>query len=209
MTLQVIGTGFGRTGTDSMREALDILGFAPCHHMRSLIEDGAHRQLWIDAMEGGTLDWDKLLGGFGACVDWPSAAFWPELIEAFPEARVLLTWRSAESWWKSYERTILKAVTARLADPGPPGSSIAVPLTQAVFGMAPPDRETAIAAYEANVAKVQREVPAERLLVYRIGDGWDPLCAHLGVPVPEVPFPHANSAAEFNAKGGLGSRKER
>ncbi|MGR3541765.1 MAG: sulfotransferase family protein, partial [Hasllibacter sp.] len=110
--VDIIGTGFGRTGTDSMREALNILGVGPCHHMRELIADPEHRQLWRDkkvAQDAGRdgPPWDVLLGSYGACVDWPSAAYWPELIAQYPDAKVLLTWRTAESWWASFERTIL------------------------------------------------------------------------------------------------------
>ena len=195
MDLRVIGTGFGRTGTDSMRTALEILGFAPCHHMRALMADPAHKQDWRDMIAGGPQDWEKLLGPYRACVDWPSAHYWPELVRAFPEARVLLTWRSAESWWASYERTILPLLLADTeTEESAPGSQL---LSLRVFDGRPADRAHCIAAYEANVARVRAEVPPERLLVHALGDGWEPLCAHLGVPVPEVPYPHANTASEF------------
>jgi hypothetical protein len=92
MTLEVIGTGFGRTGTDSMREALTILGFGPCHHQREVIEHPETRAHWRAIACGATPDWDLLLGGYRSCVDWPSAHYWPQLIEAFPEAKVLPTW---------------------------------------------------------------------------------------------------------------------
>jgi hypothetical protein len=109
MTLGVIGAGFGRTGTDSMREALEILGFAPCHHMRELIKDPEQKRLWRAIAAGAPPDWELVLGKYRACLDWPSAYYWPQLVEAFPEAKVLLTWRSAESWWASYEKTICRS----------------------------------------------------------------------------------------------------
>lgn len=195
MTLRVIGTGFGRTGTDSMRIALEILGFGPCHHMRELIGNATHKQLWRDIAAGGPADWDLLLGQYSACVDWPSAYYWPQLIEAFPDARVLLTWRTAESWWTSYENTILQVIRADTeTEQSSPGSQL---LTERVFGGRAGDRDHCIAVYEANVAAVKATVPADRLLIHKLGDGWDPLCAHLGVPVPPEPYPNSNTTADF------------
>ena len=196
MWLKVIGTGFGRTGTDSMREALTILGFGPCHHMFEV--DTPERVLgWRRAVLGSEPDWDVLLGGYGSCVDWPSAFFWPELVDAFPDAKVLLTWRTAESWWASYEKTILP----HIIDTDPSDESrVGFVLADKVFNGRIDDRETCIAAYEANVARVKAEVPAERLLVFGLGDGWDPLCAFLGVPVPDVPYPRRNASDEFQSK---------
>ena len=192
--LRVIGTGFGRTGTDSMREALEILGFGPCHHMRELVKNPEHKQHWRDMVAGGPADWDLLLGQYGSCVDWPSAHYWPQLVEAFPDARVLLTWRTAESWWESYEKTILRVVEADTeTEESAPGSQ----LMRRIFSGRPGDRDLCIAVYEANVAAVKAQVPADRLLVHELGDGWEPLCAHLGVPVPDQPYPHANTTGDF------------
>jgi hypothetical protein len=195
MTLKVIGTGFGRTGTDSMREALTILGFGPCHHMFEVVASDEQKRLWRALAAGEAPDWQKLLAGFNSCVDWPSAHYWPQLIDAYPEARVILTYRSAESWWDSYRKTILNFIK-----PGSDPETLGVALiaTQ-VFGGNPEDRDVAIAAYEANVKAVKATVPPERLLVYNLGDGWGPLCAHLGVPVPDRPYPSRNSAADFVA----------
>jgi len=192
MALKVIGTGFGRTGTDSMRNALDLLGFGPTHHMFAVNADPEQKRMWRDAVHRGYRDWERLFAGFGACVDWPSALFWQELIEVYPEAKVILTWRTPESWWASVQKTIIR----HLMHPEDP-DNIGVAISREVFGGRPDDRETAIRAYEANVAAVKAEVPAERLLVYGLGDGWEPLCAHLGVPVPEVPYPHSNTSAQF------------
>lgn len=195
MTLRVIGTGFGRTGTDSMREALEILGFGPCHHMFELIGKPEQARLWGDVVEGAEPDWDILLGGYGACVDWPSAYYWPQLVEAFPEAKVILTWRSAESWWASFEKTILPRILAHVDSGEDPKSRQLI--GPKVFHDRPGDRRHCLKVYEANVAAVKAKVPAERLLVFGLGDGWEPLCAHLGVPVPDVPFPNRNNKAEF------------
>jgi hypothetical protein len=195
MTLDVIGTGFGRTGTDSMREALDIIGFGPCHHQREVIANPETRQPWRDIACGATPDWDLLLGGYRSCVDWPSAHYWPQLIEAFPDAKVLLTWRSADSWWESYSKTILRVVLADTeTEESAPGSQL---VSLRVFGGRPADREHCIAVYEANVAAVKARVAPERLLIHHLGDGWEPLCDFLGVTVPETPYPRRNTTKDF------------
>ena len=194
-SLKVIGAGFGRTGTDSMRTALEMLGFGPCHHMRALIDDPAHADDWIAAIKSGQMDWDKLLGGFNASIDWPSAYYWPELMERFPDAKILLTVRSAESWWASFEKTILKSIRELQAEgKETAGALLTEPL---IFRGGPLEKDRCIAIYEENIARVQAEVPADRLLTYNLGDGWDPLCAFLGVDVPDEPFPRSNSTDEF------------
>ncbi|MEM1313936.1 MAG: sulfotransferase family protein [Pseudomonadota bacterium] len=196
MALQVIGCGFGRTGTDSMRKALNRLGVGPTHHMYELDADGPLRARWLELARGAQADWEALFPGYRACVDWPSAAYWPELIEAFPEARVLLTWRSAESWWASFEKTILRFIKSG-EDPGGLTQTL---ITEQVFGGRPDDRAHAIAVYERNVAAVRETVDPERLLVHGLGDGWGPLCRWLGVEEPDAPYPSGNSAAGFIEK---------
>jgi hypothetical protein len=193
MALRVIGTGFGRTGTDSMREALTILGLGPCHHMLEVMANEDQKQLWRALAKGGTPDWEALFAGFVSCVDWPSAFYWRELIKIYPKARVILTYRTSESWWASFEKTILPVVK-NSTDPDSLGVAL---IARQVFGGRPDDRENAIAAYEANVRDVLATVPKERLLVHNLGDGWEPLCRLLGVPVPDVPYPSRNSASEF------------
>ena len=193
MTLEVIGTGFGRTGTDSMREALDILGFGPCHHMREVMQREDQKALWRGFVKGAPTDWEELFAGYRVCVDWPSAHYWPELIQAYPDAKVLLTWRTADSWWTSFEQTILAAID-ELGDPDALGRAL---VRDKVFGGNMRDRAHAIAVYEANVARVKATVPPERLLIHGLGDGWAPLCAHLGVDVPDQPYPSSNSTREF------------
>ncbi|WP_263489056.1 sulfotransferase family protein [Mesorhizobium sp. ES1-3] len=102
MSIKVIGTGFGRTGTDSMREALAILGFGPCHHMHEVIGNEEQKRMWRALAQGAAPDWNQLLSGYVSCLDWPSAYYWRELIEFYPDARVILTYRSAESWWGEF-----------------------------------------------------------------------------------------------------------
>jgi hypothetical protein len=196
MSLKVIGTGFGRTGTDSMREALNILGVGPCHHMFEINRDENQRAGWRSLAEGAKPDWDVLFSGFASCVDWPSAHYWRELIHVYPDAKVLLTYRSSESWWASFEATIL-AYIKRAED----RKSLPVTLIgEQVFGGRPDDKAHAIAVYEAHVRDVLDTVPPGRLLVHRLGDGWPSLCAHLGVAIPDVGYPQRNSTAEIRAE---------
>lgn len=192
--LKVIGAGFGRTGTDSMREALNMLGVGPCHHMFEVLPDDRQRQMWLALVRGAVPDWPEIFRGFASCVDWPSAAYWRELAEFYPEAKVILTWRTAESWWASFERTILTVIDAE--NPDSLGAAI---LAERVFGGRLGDRDHAIATYEAHVEEVKATISPERLLIYPAGSGWEPLCRHLGLPVPDAPFPRRNASDDFHA----------
>lgn len=179
-----------------MREALEILGFGPCHHMRELIDDPEHAKHWRAVVAGEvTPDWDLLLGGYASCVDWPSAYYWPKLVEAFPQARVILTWRTAESWWSSFEKTLLPGIRSFTETEATPKNGELI--GPHVFHDRPDDRAHCMAVYEENVAAVKEIVPAERLLVHGLGDGWEPLCSHLDVPVPDIPYPRSNSTKAF------------
>lgn len=194
MALQVIGAGFGRTGTDSMKSALEQLGLGPCHHMKEVLADPARVELWRWVAAGNIPDWDAAFAGYNSAVDWPSAFYWRVLAAHYPQAKVLLTLRSPESWYKSFSGTILQFVNA-----GVPAASIAVKLVgERVFGGRAGDRDHAIAVYERNTAEVVAAIPPERLLVYYIGDGWEPLCRFLAKPVPATPFPRSNSGEEFH-----------
>lgn len=200
LTLKIIGTGFGRTGTDSMRRALDLLGVGPTHHMMELGKGTPLRQRWLDLANGTEPDWDSLFEGYGACVDWPSAQYWRTLIDVYPDAKVLLTMRPAESWWKSFECTILKYLQS---NDDPVGLAQAV--GRDVFGGRYADRDYAIALYNQNVSDVLATVPRERLLVHQLGDGWEPLCDWLGMPIPDADYPSGNTASDFksrNIEGG-------
>ncbi len=193
MGLKVIGAGYGRTGTDSMREALNMLGLGPCHHMLEVNASDEQKRLWRALARGENLGWDNLFAGYNACVDWPSAHYWRQLIDVYPDAKVVLTYRSPESWWESFEKTILRGI-AQSTDMASLGIAL---IRDQVFGGKPGDRAHAIALYEANVAAVKATVPASRLLVHNLGDGWEPLCKHLGVPVPAEAYPSRNSASDF------------
>jgi len=204
MTLQIIGAGFGRTGTSSLKMALEQLGLAPCYHMLEIAARPEHSALWLAADRGERVDWGKIFAPYSAAVDWPACVFWRELLVEYPEARVILTVRDPATWYASFRETIL----ARL-ESLPPIVSPAIRalyevshqiVLQRTFRGAAGDEQSAMAALEAHNAEVIATVEPERLLVYDVADGWQKLCAFLGVPVPAAAFPHLNPRAEFSAE---------
>jgi hypothetical protein len=196
MTLQVVGAGVGRTGTLSLKVALERLLGGPCYHMAEVFAHPEHVAPWHEAARGGAPDWQALFTGYRAAVDWPAAAFWPELMEAFPDALVVLSVRDADSWWRSANGTIFPSIDRA----GGEWRAMIGDLFANRFTPALTDREACIAAFERHNAEVRRRTPKERLLEWRAAEGWEPLCAALGVPVPEEPFPRVNSSEEFHAR---------
>lgn len=194
MTLSVIGAGFGRTGTESMKLALEQLGLGRCHHMHEVIADEALRDSWRQVVSGEPANWDQMFDGFGCTVDWPSAYYWRELAAHYPDAKILLTVRSSDSWYKSFSNTILKVIETgdSITGMGP------MLVGKKVFSGRAGDRDHAIEVYERNTADVQAAFPPERLLTYNVGDGWEPLCEFLGKEVPDTPFPRTNSTEQFH-----------
>lgn len=195
MALQVIGAGLGRTGTLSLKLALEQLGLGRCHHMMEVFAAPAQIDVWRRAARGEATDWEALLDGFGAAVDWPSAEFYAQLAQAYPDAKVILTTRDPESWFRSTQATIFAPSDFKAAPPGF-GEMIAA-VIGAKFDGRLDDRDHCIAVYERHNAKVRATIPADRLLEYQAGQGWEPLCAFLGLPVPEAPYPKVNSTEEF------------
>lgn len=195
MALSVIGAGFGRTGTESMKRALDMLGFGPCHHMLEVMADPEQRRLWRSAARGENLNGDEAFAGFKSAVDWPSAFYWRELSQHYSDARILLTVRSADSWYESIAQTIFKAIKAS-TEPDSLGAKL---IAERVFDNRLDDRAHVIAVYEKDNAEVRKAFGPDRLLVHDLGDGWEPLCRFLGKPIPDMPYPRGNSATEFTA----------
>jgi len=206
MTLQIIGSGFGRTGTMSTKLALEELGFGPCHHMVEVMERPEQPAHWAAIAAGRPVDWPEVFAGFKSQVDWPGAAVWPQTMHAFPDARVIHTERPEEDWWHSFSTTISKFFVNAPAMDLPPH-------IHAIFGTMSgwflkdtfadhTDRDCAIAAYRANNRAVRETVPADRLLVFHVADGWGPLCDFLGAAVPDTPFPRSNPRDEFWAHFG-------
>lgn len=205
MTLRIVGAGVGRTGTMSLKLALERLLGGPCYHMVEAFDRPDHIEAWHRAARGEMPDWAVMLSDYRAVVDWPACSFWPELSEAFPDALVLLSVRHPEDWWRSADRTIFAA--SRRPRPDDPTYAAQRDMALAVIGsrFTPrwSERDDAVAAYQASNARVRETVPPERLVEWRPGDGWGPLCEALGVPSPDEPFPHANTTAEFRQMVGL------
>ncbi len=204
MSLRVVGAGFGRTGTLSLKLALERLGFAPCYHMFEVLENPSHDAVWLEATRGKKVDWDALFTGYVAAVDWPVAAFWRELSAHYPEAKVILSVRDAQKWYRSVQNTIYKAMMSPV-DPGGRVTSehraMARELVlERTFQGRFTDREHAIGVYERHNQMVRDTVPAHRLLVYETGTGWEPLCTFLRCPIPDEPYPLANTTAEFRSR---------
>lgn len=194
MTLKLIGAGLGRTGTASVKVALEQLGFGPCYHMSELLADPSRTALWVSAAQGQP-DWEAIFRGYVSTVDYPGCSFWRELAQLYPEARVLLSVRDADKWFESTQETIF--------NPGMTGTLRASPLRpffeQIVwrdFGGRMHDRTFMVDYFRRHAAEVERVVPAERLLVYDVAQGWEPLCRFLGVPVPDTAFPRVNTREE-------------
>jgi hypothetical protein len=202
MELEVVGAGVGRTGTHSLKLALERLLSAPCHHMLEILGDPAQIPAWTDAIEGRPVDWSEMLSRYRAIVDWPGAAFWRELSEANPNALVLLSVRDPESWYRSASNTIFMALD-RMPPEVAPWMDEVRKLLRDRFSDRLDDRTAMIDAYGRHNDAVRAEVPARRLLEWNLGDGWAPICERLGLPVPTEPFPVTNSTNEFREMAGL------
>jgi hypothetical protein len=215
--VRVIGAGFGRTGTTSLKAALEELGFGPSYTLGEVFRNPGHVGFWEGAARrrgpaGEGTDWEGFLAGYGVAVDWPACSFYEELMEAFPEAPVILTVRDPQAWYESTRSTIheLRRLTTgplpvraafALAAPFVPGVAGAVRLADRLvwedtfdgrFG----DRDYAMGVFERHNEEVLRRVPPQRLLVFDVREGWAPLCGFLGVEAPDGPFPRLNEARE-------------
>jgi Sulfotransferase domain len=196
--LEVIGVGYGRTGTLSLKAALERLGFGPCYHAVEFMRHPEHQARWEPAFRGNPR-WAEVFAGYRSTVDFPGTAFWRELVDAYPEAKVILTVRDTEQWYASMRETFLAAA-------GPEGQAPIPSAGGGVFGEGEDwfqmmadlqDEQTAIADFERHIDEVRGHVPGHRLLVYEVGQGWKPLCDFLGVHVPDESFPRLNDAEAF------------
>jgi hypothetical protein len=197
MTLQIIGAGYARTGTLSLKLALEQLGLGPCFHMSEAIANPACIPGWLEAARGHA-NWEAIFSGYASTVDHPGCAFYRELAAASPQAKVILTVRDAGDWFDSTQATVfLPQMRQRLADP-----VLKEFLTRTVWGLfgdGIDDREYMIDAFERHTEEVKHEIPADRLLIFNVAEGWVPLCKFLGITAPTTPFPRVNSRAEMVA----------
>ncbi|MFN8026734.1 MAG: sulfotransferase [Acidimicrobiia bacterium] len=211
MALQVVGAGLGRTGTHSLKLALEQLLDGRCYHMMEVFGRPDDMPVWAGAIEGDAPDWGTFLAEYDATVDWPAAAFWRELADANPGAIVLLSTRSsADAWWRSAHATIFEISRRPLPEDDDPALDpfrAQLAMVDAMFtkSFTPHwnDEAEAKAAYEAHNAAVRAAVPADRLVEWQPGDGWAPICERLGIAVPDEPFPHVNSTDDFRAMAKL------
>jgi len=208
MALELIGAGLGRTGTLSLKAALERLGYGPCYHMIEILTAPERGRHWSAKASTGSADWDAIFRGYRATVDWPAAAFWRELVEVYPDAKVLLTLRDADSWHDSVMRTIYPVMTRALPDAAPEAlrdfhEMVHALILERTFGGRLAERAHATRVFQEHNQAVIEAIPASRLLVYQPGDGWEPLCRFLDVGVPEENFPHLNDSAWYRAHTGL------
>lgn len=209
MALQLIGAGLPRTGTSSLREGLRYLLNAPIYHMSEAFAHPEHARTWVAAIEGEPPDWKTFLAGYAAGVDAPFSNCWRNLAAAYPDAPVLLSHRGdPELWYLSMEATVLPRtrdmVTRQDEDP-------MVPLFKVIFRdlcVDIDDRDEALAGYERWLDEVRSEVAPSRLIDWQPGDGWEPICRALGLPIPDRPFPHANSSADYVARRETRARND-
>jgi hypothetical protein len=203
MPLRIVGAGLGRTGTHSVKLALERLLGAPCYHMMEVFGRPDDIPVWQRAGLAGEMpDWDRFLDGYAAAVDWPVAAFWREVSDAYPDAPVLLTTRDVDGWWQSVSRTIFSAELRQRPPEGFP-SDWPWDLITATFTPRFAEEAPSKAAYLEHNETVRRTIPSSRLVEWQPGDGWEPICTALSLPVPADPFPHVNSTAEFRVMTGL------
>jgi hypothetical protein len=214
--VKLVGAGFGRTGTTSTKAALEVLGYGPVHHMSVVKSRRGAPGEWLSAARGRDRDWARLLAGYRSTLDWPTAAYWRELAEHYPEAKVLLTVRDPERWHDSIEQTLfhnagkarglryrlLPWVTAvHNRDQAAFMRMTRRLIHEGVFSGDVTDRRRNIEVFERHIAQVKQTIAPERLLVFDITQGWQPLCDFLGVPVPDQPFPRLNDRDSYSRDG--------
>jgi hypothetical protein len=215
--MEVIGAGFGRTGTASLKVALEKLGKGPCYHMMEVLDRPERVRQWRSIAQSPPTDWEPVFAGYRSTVDWPGAGFWRELVDAFPQAKVVLTVRDPMRWYESSRRTIFqfpirrrgaleRAAFGAVVRMNPASADVPLMLEQVMWqrsfggrmlGGRNADRDLAVDFFHRHVDEVKSYVPAERLLVFDVAEGWPRLCDFLGVPVPPEPFPRINDATGF------------
>lgn len=200
MGLEVIGAGVGRTGTTSLKVALEQLGLGPCYHMFEVITNPPYAEYWARAAAGEKMDWDEVFRGYRSAVDWPSADYWRELAAWYPAAKVILTVRDPEAWFKSTQATIFSELNRFMRQDNAIGRTMRAIAKRHFQGDRLADREVMLAAFKRHNESVKNSDLGSRLLVYDVSQGWGPLCRFLGKPVPSTPFPTANTTDEFRAR---------
>ena len=203
MALEIVGAGFGRTGTRSLKQALEQLGYRRTHHMEEVAASRFQIDKWLDVVRGGDPDWEAIFNGYNASVDFPSATYYRKLLKQYPEAKVILTVRDTDKWYRSTEETIWalsRQMPQWLALIPPVRDFVEVvdgTVWDRIFDGRFDDETFAKRVYNDYNNQVRHDVPDDRLLVFDVADGWEPLCSFLGKPIPDAPFPHRNDRAAF------------
>ncbi len=214
MSIKIIGAGLPRTGTNTLREALEILGFSKTYHMKHLLVHPEDLHYWTTLKATGTTDWDALYDGYQATVDFPCYPWYKEHMKQYPDAKVILSTRPFEKWYTSFYSTIWKAQNPPEAEKAAMGERVAAdPRLQTVMkvmGFAKQvmseehfqgkflDKEFMEKVFDDHHEEAKRYVPADKLLVYDVTEGWEPLCKFLDVKVPNEPLPHTNKKEDFH-----------
>lgn len=211
--MQVIGAGFGRTGTMSLKAALEQLGFGPSFHMIDLVRDPGPLPYWRAAAAGEAVDWNEALGGWESTVDWPGCTFWEQMADTWPDAPILLSVRDPEAWYRSCLNSIHAAKEMALrgelegGSENPPDAEVLQMINDLIwngtFNGRFLEKDYALEVFHNHNEDVKRKVPADHLLVYEISQGWEPLCEFLGVAVPDTPMPHLNDTTSFRNMFGM------
>lgn len=197
MTLKIIGAGFGRTGTASLKLALEKLGYGPCYHMSEVLGNAGHVDLWLDAAAGKP-DWDAIFANYASTVDFPASNYWRELADYYPDAKILLSLRDAEKWFESTQASIFSKTLQGFME-GTKWGRMARATIDDHLGGDLNDHDAIVAAFNAHNDAVKAAFGPNRLLVYETGSGWAPICDFLGVPQPDEDFPRINSKEEFDS----------
>ena len=205
--MKVFGTGFGRTGTMSLKIALEKLGMGPCYHMREVVSHPSHIKIWYDISRGKHPNWNRLFKGFNSAVDFPVSLFYNKLINKFPDAKFILTIRDFDKWYISTANTIYKVPSIlpewfqQVVYPIKMFIAMQVNLIWVgLFNNKFSDKESARIVYYEHIERVKKVIPSDKLLIYEINKGWEPLCEFLNVDLPEMPFPKVNDTAEMLQK---------
>ncbi len=201
MSLEIIGAGYGRTGTMSLKLALEQLGFVKCYHMQEVFMHPEHIPMWAAAHRGEAVDWAQLYEGYRASVDWPSCNLWQEHAALYPNAKIILSTRDPDSWYTSVMNTIYRSSTMARDSKDPTARQFgewACDITwRRLFDDRMEDRGHAIDVYNKHVEHVKATAPKDRLLVFEAAQGWEPLCRFLRVGVPDEPYPRVNTTDDF------------
>ncbi len=199
--LQVIGAGFGRTGTHSLGLALEKLGFSPCYNVLQVSKSPEHTALWNNAIDGKKIDWDRLFRDYNSSVEWPTVAFLPQVTQHFHQAKVILTVRESDSWYESAIKTIFNGLELSAYNPDPTkrerSGMLRSLILERTFQSRYRDRDFAIRVYEQHNQRVREMVPSNRLLEFNVKNGWKQLSDFLGKTAPDEPFPRLNVREDF------------